>query len=162
MKYLKQWLIFENMGYENLEISRDDYYDLITGGDHQIGKRVIFQPNQISEINKFLSKWNITLKKTTSEKQGIYHVDINYNGGEDYQLDITIIPIEDEWFLLNVREYKSFLAVCAQGLLPRGWDLSGRDIPFYKCDQMGGLLQFLETKMKDLKPKRKKKDKYGK
>lgn len=145
MKYLKQWSIFENMGYENQEISLDDYNDLITGGDHQIGKRVIFQPNQISEINKCLSKWNITLKKTTSEK-GIYHVDINYNGGEDYQLDITIIPIEDEWFLLNVREYKH----------PIGWDLSGRDIPFYKCDQMGGLLQFLETKMKDLKPKEKK------
>jgi len=142
MKYLKNWRLFENMGYENQEISKDDYYDLITSGDDRLGKRVIFQPNQISEINKCLSKWNITLKKTSSEK-GIYTVDINYNGGEDYQLDITIFPIEDEWFLLNVREYKDLT----------GWDLSGIEIPYYKCDQLGGLLQFIETKMKDLKPR---------
>jgi hypothetical protein len=140
MKYLKQWSIFENMGYENQEISRDDYNDLINN-------RVIFQPNQISEINKCLSKWNITLKKRSSER-GIYNLDINYNGGKDYQLDITIVPIEDEWFLLNVREYKDLT----------DWDLSGIEIPYYKCDQLGGLLQFIEMKMKDLKPKEKKEE----
>lgn len=154
MKYLKHWIIFESIGYDIQEISRNEYNDLIND-------RAIFQPNQvvehqISEINKFLSKWNITLRKIGNGWQddygySFYNLDINYNGGEDYQLDISIIPIEDEWFLLNVREYK----------YPTGWDLSGRELPYYKCDQLGGLLEFIEMKMKDLKPKRKKKNKYG-
>ena len=87
---------------------------------------LILTDKQKEEINSLLSKWNIKLSVHLYEPTP----KISYK-----DLTIDIYPIEDEWFLLKITDYVSL----------RGWK-----IYYYKCDQMGGLLHFIEMKIKDV------------
>lgn len=135
MKYLKQWSIFENMAYENKKITRDKSINLST-------RKIEFNPKQISEIDRFLSEWD-----GLDWYQPLKPLNVIKYEVKDYHLVILLTPIEDDWFLVDVREYIKDQA-----------DKSGiyaRLLPFtekyYKCDQMEGLLQLIETKMKEVK-----------
>ena len=141
MKYIK---LFEDINYY-FQINGNIPYSEVSD------EEVNFDPKDLSLINKFISKWNISLKEvpdSTSRKyikpNKLYkRVYVEYNGGENYQLDIYITCNIDEWYYVLLREYK----------FPDGWIIVDDK---YKCDQLNGLLKFLNDKMSELKPRRKK------
>lgn len=143
MKYIKKWKsINESMSYDNIKISRNDFYTFVDPRNPDHLTLVPFSRKDIMEIEKVLSTKQLdgkiyfrspsrissnihTFNRLIEDITGI--VAYISKGGVIRQLNIS--KLDDEWFL-----YQNDLLVMKdeeEGI-------------YIKCDQLGGLLQELD------------------
>lgn len=130
------WFILElnNSIQESLETNQEEkFYTKIDMGEmrhlryNNIGKEVEIRPNAFKQISDTCNQiWeNPTIWNRPYGSDIIQEIFIRYDAkwGE---WNLHIEALEDEWFLIT------------------HLDKQGREIGWYKCDQISGVLQFLE------------------
>jgi len=135
MKHIKPFQILEGYGYENQEITFQKWVEM--------KPTILLTNNQISIIKKLIDKWNYDLpgdfsNSGDSNSPRFYRYIIKYDGGKNYKLEIEIASTDDDWFKVTVYESLFFLK----------W----RETKYYKCDQIGGLIELLEQTFKNIPP----------
>jgi hypothetical protein len=135
MKYIKKWKsINESMSYDNVKISRNDFYTFIDQRNPDHLTLVPFSRKDIMEIEKVLSTKQLdgrisfrSPSRISEDITGIVadiHTAYISKGGVMRQ--INIFKLDDEWFL-----YQNDLLV-----------MKGEEKGIYtKCDQLEGLIQ---------------------
>jgi len=137
MKHIKPFQILEGYGYENQEITFQKWVEM--------KPTILLTNNQISIIKKLIDKWNYDLpgdfsNSGDSNSPRFYRYIIKYDGGKNYKLEIEIAATDDDWFKVNY-----FIETFNAG---RFCFLT----KYYKCDQIGGLIELLEQTFKNIPP----------
>ena len=140
MKHIKKWKsINESMSYDNVKISRNDFYTFVDPRNPDHLTLVPFSRKDIMEIEKVLSTkkldgrisfrsgWHRLLSATSRISEDITEIVFYISKGK-VKRQCSISKLDDEWFL-----YQNDLLVMKD-------DEEGI---YIKCDQLGGLIQEL-------------------
>ena len=134
MKYIKKWKsINESMSYDNVKISRNDFYTFTDQINPNHLTLVPFSRKDIMEIEKVLSTkkldGRISFRSPSRISDDIIEIVATISKG-GVMRQCNIFKLDDEWFL-----YQNDLLVT--GNLP-GDEEEGI---YTKCDQLEGLIQ---------------------
>lgn len=132
MVYLKSYKIFESLGYDNSEITNNDYNNLL-----QNIETLDFSDREFNTIRRFFAQYNTKIEKVSQNKR-MTDVDGEIKIGKDWIIIVNhrkqyfaIHKLEDEW-------YTVYSNTASKNL-------------YFKCDQMGGLIEVLSQLMSGYK-----------
>ena len=137
MKHIKKWKsINESMSYDNVKISRNDFYTFVDPRNPDHLTLVPFSRKDIMEIEKVLSTkkldGRISFRSPSRISEDITGIVAYISKGgvsTTAMRQCSIFKLDDEWFL-----YQNDLLV-----------MKDEEYGIYiKCDQLGGLLQELD------------------
>ena len=151
MDYLKSYKIFESIGYDNIEITTwNGFSDL---GSHK--PYLDFTDKEFNTLRRFFAQYSTKIEKIQQER---FIVGEPQNGekiisdgyyGEDFLIVvnprncfINIYKLEDEWYKVYFNKNSVY-----------------KD-KYFKCDQMGGLIEILTKLMEGTKVKKVNPDEY--
>ena len=129
MDYLKSYKIFESIGYDNIEINRDEYFDLGSNTPY-----LDFTDKEFNTLRRFFAQYNTKIVKI--QNKGDFLIIVSPRNSYT-----NIYKLEDEW-------YKVYFS-----------DSSYKD-KYFKCDQIGGLIEILTKLMEGTKVKKVDPDEY--
>jgi hypothetical protein len=154
MDYIKSYKIFESIGYDNIEINRDEYFDL---GSHK--PYLDFTDKEFNILRRFFAQYNTKIVKTQNERfifgepqNGEKVIGTGYYGKDclivvsPRNCYINIYKLEDEWYKVYFSNFN-------------GLNTDHKD-KYFKCDQMGGLIEILTKLMEGTKVKKVDPDEY--
>jgi len=152
MDYLKSYKIFESIGYDNIEINRDEYFDL---GSHK--PYLDFTDKEFNTLRRFFAQYNTKIVKIQQERfieeepqNGEQVVGDGYYG-KDFLIVVSprnsyinICKLEDEWYKVYFSSNHG----------------TTDEAEYFKCDQIGGLIEILTKLMEGTKAKKVDPDEY--
>jgi hypothetical protein len=145
MDYIKSYKIFESIGYDNIEINRDEYFDL---GSHK--PYLDFTDKEFNILRRFFAQYNTKIEKIQNER---YFEGEPQNGeqvvGDGYY---------GKDFLIVVSPRNSYINICK--LEDEWYKVYFSSNQYFKCDQIGGLIEILTKLMEGTKAKKVDPDEY--